>query len=61
MDLSTLLRIRHCLTFRRIKAPGIVRFFTEHSFRYIGAAPEKWNRDVPQGMLPRDLAQKNVG
>jgi hypothetical protein len=28
------------------KAPGIVRFFTEYSFRHIGAAPEKWNRDV---------------
>jgi hypothetical protein len=28
------------------KAPGIVRFFTEYSFRYIGAAPEQWNRDV---------------
>ena len=28
------------------QAPGIVRFFTEYSFRYIGAAPERWNRAV---------------
>ncbi len=28
------------------KAPGIVRFFAEYSFRYIGTAPERWNRDV---------------
>src|SRR5271166_243663 len=30
----------------RDKAPGIVRFFTEYTFRYIGAAPEHWNRSV---------------
>jgi hypothetical protein len=28
------------------KAPGIIRFFAEYSFRYIGAAPEQWNRGV---------------
>jgi SEC-C motif len=28
------------------KAPGIIRFFTEYSFRYIGAAPEQWNGGV---------------
>ena len=28
------------------KAPGIVRFFAEYSFRYIGAAPEQWNQSV---------------
>ena len=28
------------------KAPGIVRFFAEYSFRYMGTAPERWNRDV---------------
>ena len=31
---------------QRAKAPGIVRFFTECSFRHIGAAPEKWNQSV---------------
>jgi SEC-C motif-containing protein len=30
----------------RDKAPGIVRFFAEFSFRYIGAAPEQWSRGV---------------
>jgi len=28
------------------KAPGIVRYFAEYSFRYIGAAPEQWNPGV---------------
>ncbi len=28
------------------KAPDIVRFFTEFSFRHIGSAPEQWNRGV---------------
>ena len=28
------------------KAPGIIRFLTEYSFRYIGASPEGWNRSV---------------
>jgi hypothetical protein len=28
---------------QRDKAPGIVRFFAEYSFRYIGMVPEKWN------------------
>jgi len=30
----------------RDKAPGIVRFFAEYSFRHIGAAPEQWNQSV---------------
>ena len=42
------------------KAPGIVRFFTEYSFRYIGATPEKWNRDVLREccleILPRKMS-----
>jgi len=42
------------------KAPGIVRFFAEYSFRYIGAAPEKWNRDVLREccieILPRKMS-----
>ena len=28
------------------KAPGIVRFFTEYSFRHLGAAPAQWNDSV---------------
>jgi SEC-C motif len=44
----------------RDKAPGIVRFFTEHSFHYIGAAPERWNRGVLTEccleILPRKMA-----
>ena len=46
------------------KAPGIVRFFTEYSFRYIGAAPEKWNRDVLREccleILPRKMSAERA-
>jgi len=30
---------------QRSNAQGIVRFFTEYSFNYIGVVPEQWNRD----------------
>lgn len=29
---------------QRDKAPGIVRFFAEYGYRYIGMTPEKWDR-----------------
>ncbi len=45
------------------KAPGIVRFFAEYSFRYIGAAPEQWNRDVLREccieILPRKMSAES--
>jgi len=45
---------------QRAKAPGIVRFFTECSFRHIGAAPEKWNQSVLREccveILPRKIS-----
>ncbi len=28
------------------KAQGVIRFFTEYSFRYVGAAPTQWDRNV---------------
>jgi hypothetical protein len=37
---------RRLTEIQKDKAPGVVRFFTEYSFRYIGAAPEQWNRGV---------------
>jgi len=42
------------------KAPGVVRFFAEYSFRYIGAEPEKWSRSVLREccveVLPRKVS-----
>lgn len=44
----------------RDKASGVVRFFTEYSFRYVGAAPEQWNRSVLteccREILPRKVS-----
>lgn len=44
------------------KAPAVVRFFAEHSFRYVGIAPEQWS---PGGVseccvevLPRKVTAK---
>ncbi len=45
---------------QREKAPGIIRFFAEYSFSYIGAAPEQWNRGVLEEccleILPRKMS-----
>lgn len=44
----------------RDKAPGIVRLFTEYSFRHIGATPEQWDRAVVNEccleILPRKMS-----
>ncbi len=42
----------------RHKAPGIVRFYTEYSFRHIGATPEQWNQSVLTECCLEILPQK---
>jgi hypothetical protein len=46
------------------KAPGIVRFFAEHSFRYVGAAPEEWNpavlRECCLEIMPRKMSAEQA-
>jgi hypothetical protein len=44
---------------QRDKAPGVVRFFTEFPLHWSGAG--EMEPGCPQGMLSRDIAQKNVG
>jgi hypothetical protein len=47
---------------QRDEAPGVVRFFAEHAYRYIGVAPEEWDRGTVSEccveILPRKVTAK---